>query len=100
MIFSKHTAYRLNYSTSKNGNEVEAAAVESRARRLLILHRATIAILYRPYVLGAADPPTPDPDQQWKRDAIRRGREAASSTNSLLEQLIELDAIKWLKPMM
>lgn len=89
-------AYRLSYSTSKNGNE----AAESRARYLLILYRATIAILYRPYVLSATDPSTPDPDQQWRRNAIRRGREAASSTNNLLEQLIELDAVKWLKPMM
>ncbi|OAA75124.1 Transcription factor [Akanthomyces lecanii RCEF 1005] len=65
-----------------------------------LLYEATIAILYRPYVLSVTDPSMPDPGQQWKRKAIRRGREAASSTNNLLEQLIELDAVKWLKPMM
>lgn len=31
---------------------------------------------------------------------MRRARTAASNTNNLLEGLIELDAIKYLKPMM
>lgn len=66
----------------------------------LILGRATIAILYRPYVLGAVGKSTFDSSEKWQRNAIRRAREAAACTNSLLESLIELDAIKYLKPMM
>ncbi|TQW01066.1 C6 transcription factor [Cordyceps javanica] len=65
-----------------------------------MLYQATIAILCRPYILAATKSSRPDQNQQWKQSVVRRGREAASKTNNLLEQLIELDAIAYLKPMM
>ncbi|KAJ3497527.1 hypothetical protein NLG97_g1837 [Lecanicillium saksenae] len=65
-----------------------------------LLYQAAIAILYRPYVLSAATEALPNSSQSWRRNAVRRGREAASTTNNLLEQLIELGGIKYLKPMM
>ncbi|KAJ6789457.1 hypothetical protein PWT90_00258 [Aphanocladium album] len=65
-----------------------------------LLYQAAIAILYRPYALSAASRAMPDFSQSWWRNAVRRGREAASTTNNILEQLIELGGIKYLKPMM
>lgn len=66
----------------------------------LTRYRAAIAILYRPYVLNDSGSPPSGVHAQWQRNAIRRARDAASGTNALLQSLIELDAIKYLKPMM
>ena len=62
--------------------------------------RATVAVLYRPYVLGSlADLSTTVP-RSWHKIALGKARAAAANTNNLLEKLIELNAIEFLKPMM
>lgn len=65
-----------------------------------LFYQATVTVLYRPYVLGgpAALPATAPPS--WHKAASEKARAAASSTNKLLEKLIELNAIEYLKPMM
>lgn len=65
-----------------------------------ILRRATIAILYRPYVLNRSTSLPAGAHSLWQKTATSRAREAASNTNGLLQSLIELDAIRYLKPMM
>ncbi|KAL5083897.1 hypothetical protein Trisim1_000806 [Trichoderma cf. simile WF8] len=65
-----------------------------------LLYQATIAILYRPYVLNRATPLPSGAHSLWQKIATSRAREAASNTNGLLQSLIEVDGIRYLKPMM
>lgn len=60
--------------------------------------RATTAILYRPYVLTTTQPLSGD--TEWQQAAVLKARKAASISNTLLEKIIEMDAIRLLKPMM
>lgn len=65
-----------------------------------VLRRASIAILYRPYALSRSSSLPVGAHSHWRQTATSRAREAASHTNGLLQSLIELDAIRYLKPMM
>ena len=66
----------------------------------LMYARAAVAILYRPYILNASASLPAGANTVWQKNATRRAREAASGTNNLLERLIELHAVEYLKPMM
>lgn len=56
--------------------------------------RATVAVLFRPYVLsGTSEPSTPS-----RNYAFEQARVAASNTNSILEKIIGLNAVHLLKP--
>ncbi|KAJ5708971.1 hypothetical protein N7493_010305 [Penicillium malachiteum] len=68
-------------------------------KTLLTKPRASVTVLYRPYVLNA---PASFPEKStpsWQKSAQNRAREAASATNSTLEKIIELDVVKSIKPM-
>ncbi|KAJ9605303.1 hypothetical protein H2200_009960 [Cladophialophora chaetospira] len=69
------------------------------AEQVELFYQATVTVLYRPYVLGgtAALPGTAPPS--WHKTTLGKARAGASSTNNILEKLIELDAIRYLKPM-
>ncbi|VTT68198.1 unnamed protein product [Fusarium fujikuroi] len=69
------------------------------AYQIDLFYQATVAILYRPYALNESAPPPTGTPIDWHKVALRRAREAAANTNALLQRLIELDAIKYLKPM-
>jgi hypothetical protein len=59
-----------------------------------------VAILYRPYILNPTASLPLEAPLLWQKTAASKARAAASSTNNLLEKLIELDAVHYLKPMM
>ncbi|OAA43538.1 C6 transcription factor [Beauveria brongniartii RCEF 3172] len=82
------------YSPSSDDDDVHVHTVQ-----VEMLYQATIAILCRPYVLDATKSSAADANPKLKQSFIRRGREAASSTNDLVEQLIEMNAIEYMKPM-
>ncbi|KAM3502005.1 hypothetical protein MY10362_005152 [Beauveria mimosiformis] len=81
------------YSPSSDDDDVHVHTVQ-----VEMLYQATIAILCRPYVLDATKSSAADANPKLKQSLIRRGREAASSTNDLVEQLIEMNAIEYMKP--
>jgi hypothetical protein len=58
--------------------------------------RASVAVLYRPYVLSESS----SMPSTWQQTALDQARAAASNTNTVLEKIIELDLIHLLKPMM
>ncbi|KAM3550532.1 hypothetical protein ARSEF4850_008298 [Beauveria asiatica] len=82
------------YSPSSDDDDVYVDTVQ-----VEMLYQATIAILCRPYVLDATKSSAADENPKLKQSLIRRGRNAASSTNDLVEQLIEMNAIQYMKPM-
>lgn len=64
------------------------------------LLRAAVVVLYRPYVLvGPATLPLQE-QAHWQKIALQRARTAACNTNALLEKLISIDAVRYLRPMM
>ncbi|KAF5967422.1 cutinase transcription factor 1 beta [Fusarium coicis] len=69
------------------------------AYQIDLFYQATVAILYRPYALNESAPPPTGTPLDWHKVALRRARDAAANTNALLQKLIELDAIEYLKPM-
>lgn len=62
--------------------------------------RATVTVLYRPYVLNAPASFPEHSTPHWQKIAQNRAREAASATNNTLEKIIELDVVKSIKPML
>ncbi|KAM0263713.1 hypothetical protein ACHAQJ_001027 [Trichoderma viride] len=69
------------------------------AYQIELFYQATIAILYRPYALNRSNSPPSGAHSLWQQTAASRAREAASNTNGLLQSLIELDAIRYVKQM-
>ncbi|KAF5241567.1 hypothetical protein FANTH_9078 [Fusarium anthophilum] len=69
------------------------------AYQIDLFYQATVAILYRPYALNESAPPPTGTPLDWHKVALRRARDAAANTNALLQRLIELEAIEYLKPM-
>ncbi|KAL7920603.1 hypothetical protein ACQKWADRAFT_297968 [Trichoderma austrokoningii] len=69
------------------------------AHQIDLLYQASIAILYRPYALSRSSSLPAGANPRWRQTAASRAREAASNTNGLLQSLIELDAIRYWKPM-
>ncbi len=88
------TSTSLNSSISKYRHLLEAGPL------MLICTSAAVAILYRPYVLGAPASIPAEASEQWKKAVSRKARAAASNTNTLLGKIVELKAIHLLKPMM
>lgn len=68
------------------------------ANHVDLFYNATVAILYRPYLLHAPTSLPPGAGPAWQKDVARRARAAAARTNDTLNTLIELDAIHQLKP--
>ncbi|KAJ5947570.1 hypothetical protein N7466_000585 [Penicillium verhagenii] len=62
--------------------------------------RATVTVLYRPYILNAPSSFPEHSSDIWQKVAQNRAREAASMTNQTLEKIIELDVVKLIKPML
>ena len=62
--------------------------------------RATVVVLYRPYVLNGPTTLPFEVQALWQKKALDQARAAASDTNGLLEKLIDLDAVQFLRPMM
>ncbi|KAK1238144.1 hypothetical protein MKX08_002723 [Trichoderma sp. CBMAI-0020] len=65
----------------------------------LSIHAHQIDLLYQPYALNRSSSLPAGALANWRQTATSRAREAASNTNGLLQSLIELDAIRFLKPM-
>jgi hypothetical protein len=61
---------------------------------------AVIVVLYRPYVLNGPTVLPFEVQALWQKKALNQARAAASNTNSLLEKLIDLDAVQFLRLMM
>jgi hypothetical protein len=57
-------------------------------------------MLYRPYVLSGPSSLSSSTHSAWQKTALDQARAAASNTNIILEKIIELNAIHFLKPMM
>ncbi|KAJ5214910.1 hypothetical protein N7468_010589 [Penicillium chermesinum] len=64
-----------------------------------IFHQAALTVLYRPYVLNAPASFPENSSSAWQKMVQGRARAAASTTNAFLERIIELDAVKKIKPM-
>ncbi|KAJ5536514.1 hypothetical protein N7513_009700 [Penicillium frequentans] len=61
--------------------------------------RASVTVLYRPYILNSPSSFPENSSATWQKVAQNRAREAASVTNQTLEKMIELDLVKSIKPM-
>jgi hypothetical protein len=59
-----------------------------------------VVVLYRPYVLNADDDPALEDNVSWRETAKKRARAAASATNMTLENIIQLNVLNVVKPMM
>jgi hypothetical protein len=66
----------------------------------LTYSRASVTVLYRPYVLNTPSSFPQSSSATWQKIAQNRAREAASMTNQALEKMIELDVVKSIKPML
>lgn len=68
------------------------------SRTLLITEtRTTVIILYRPCVLrGTGEATKAD---GWQQRSRQKAKTAATNINNVMEKLIDLDMIKFLKPM-
>ncbi|KAH8705838.1 fungal-specific transcription factor domain-containing protein [Talaromyces proteolyticus] len=66
---------------------------------LELFYQASVTVLYRPYILNAPASFPTDSSATWQTTAQRRARTAASRTNSILEKIIDLDAVTFIKPM-
>ncbi|KUJ13906.1 uncharacterized protein LY89DRAFT_590938 [Mollisia scopiformis] len=69
------------------------------AYHLELFYEATVAVLYRPYVLSTPSTPASEKPTSWQRAALEQARTAASNTNTVLEKIIELNTVHLLKPM-
>lgn len=59
-----------------------------------------MTVLYRPYILNSYSSFPDNSSATWQKFAQNRAREAASITNQTLEKMIELDLVKFIKPML
>jgi hypothetical protein len=62
----------------------------------LTVYRAIDVVLHRPYIMNGTSLAEAD---SWQGDCHRKAKAAAARTNTVLESLIDLDMIKFLKPM-
>ena len=62
--------------------------------------RATVTVLYRPYVLSGVSALPFEAQPSWQKTVLEQARAAASNTNSVLEKIIEFNFVHLLKPMM
>ena len=65
----------------------------------LISNRATVVVLYRPYVLRGSVNNAPNSQSAWQIRALERARAAAGNTNKILEECINKDMVRFFKPM-
>lgn len=59
-----------------------------------------MVVLYRPYVLNIDYDPALEDNVSWREIAKQRARAAASATNMTLENIIQLNVLNVVKPMM
>ncbi|KIW90544.1 uncharacterized protein Z519_09191 [Cladophialophora bantiana CBS 173.52] len=80
-------------------SDVSNYSLRMHAYQVELFYQATVTVLHRPYVFGglAAVPATAP--LLWHKTALAKARAAASNTNNILEKLIEIDAIQFLKSM-
>ncbi|KAE9376219.1 hypothetical protein N431DRAFT_404413 [Stipitochalara longipes BDJ] len=104
----KPTIEDINASSEELRSHKPREAHRDSASELLLLHgyhvelfyEATVAVLYRPYVLSGPLLVPSDAHSSWQKTALDQARTAASNTNTVLEKIIELNLIHLLKPMM
>jgi hypothetical protein len=61
--------------------------------------RASVTVLYRPYFLNAPSSFPENSSAAWQQMVRSRVRTAASATNNVVEKIVEMDAVKFIKPM-
>ncbi|KAJ5611175.1 hypothetical protein N7510_007894 [Penicillium lagena] len=66
---------------------------------LQLFYQASVTVLCRPYVLNAPASFPINSSAAWQKKMQGRARAAASTTNSIFEKIIELDAVRLIKPM-
>jgi hypothetical protein len=77
----------------------ESAVQLRRRRRNADSYRAIDVVLHRPYILPSASGTSLMEADSWQLDCHGKAKAAAARTNGVLESLIDLDMIKFLKPM-
>jgi predicted NUDIX family NTP pyrophosphohydrolase len=65
----------------------------------LTTYRAAIIVLHRPYLLQKMHHFPPGEKQSWQALSQGKAKTAAANINVLLERLINLDMIRFLKPL-
>jgi hypothetical protein len=65
---------------------------------LLRNHRATLIVLYRPYVT-TDDGVSLKEEDRWQAESYQKAKSAASKINAVLEKLIDINMVKYFKPM-
>jgi hypothetical protein len=63
--------------------------------RPLIVYRAINVILHRPYIMNGI---TLAESDSWQGDYYRKAKIVVARTNTVLKSFIDLDIIKFLKP--
>ncbi|KAJ5669034.1 hypothetical protein N7462_010104 [Penicillium macrosclerotiorum] len=66
---------------------------------LELFYQASMTVLCRPYLLNAPASLPEGSSRTWQKMMQGKARSAASLTNGILEKVIELDAVKHIKPM-
>ena len=61
--------------------------------------RTTIIVLHRPYILQTVNKMNLPEEASWQAQSRQKAKRAASNINVVLERLIDMDMIKFLKPM-
>ena len=61
--------------------------------------RATVVVLHRSYVLQDFADMFAEGQEQWRIRFLNKARAAAANTNSVLEKLMSLDLVRYMKPM-
>lgn len=61
--------------------------------------RTAIIVLQRPFVLQKADSNDPQESISWQSSALQKAKTAATNINTVLSRLIDLNMVKYLKPM-
>ena len=61
--------------------------------------RATVIVLYRPYIAKGPAHPEEAVEEYWRMRSLDKTRSAAANTSRILESLVEMNLVKYMKSM-